>query len=1096
MINDPLYIASSHPGMVLTNTPFNGTNFHGWNRNVRMALGAKLKLGFIDGSCLKPGVEDADLQRWIRCDYMVTCWILNSMVTELSDAFLYAQSACELWKEIAERYEQSNGPLIYQFERELSKITQGKKAKKQGRIATNVSSRFDDHFSADTPFDMGYENEIGTTSGGGVDQRLVAAVCQEMMKMFKGKGGDNGISRYHASTLHAGILSCCTASFALFCHPRMNIKENWIKDTGALDHMTPNFDLFISITHLKNPIIVYLPDGNSKIVIIVAKVQLTPSLILTNVFYVPEKGSKCLYICKPTLDPVAFAASISEFQASHLNCIPSVSFHKESFSNIVSKTVLDVNTFHVRLGHTSVSKLSHIPLYKSMDFSNFTCECCMLSKHHRLPFHKSDNISPTPFHLIHVDLWGPYKQAALKGEHYFFTIVDDNTRATWTYLVHTKEQIPQLLVSFFAFVKTHFQRQPKVVRLDNGTEVVNNTCASFFQAHGVLNQRSITHTPQQNGRAERKHRHLLDTTRALRIHGKLPLKFWGECILTAAYLINKMLVKVLDWQSPFEKLYGKPPTYDHLRVIGCLCYAADIRPHKDKFANRGIKSVLIGYPVNQKGYKLYNWTKEVFLSRDVVFEETIFPFKEVEVLTNPQSTPTYPTFETHDGEITEFVNPNTPLSAEPNISDATTDNIPSSNHVLVNPIPFVPLRKSSRNSTRTTLLQDFVTPKAPSSNTSTPHYPLFVSSEFTNIPHSHIAFLANVFANSKPTSYTQAEKDVEWVRAMEAELGALERNHTWNVTFLPKGHKPITLKWVYKIKYKPDGKVDRFKARLVVRGFNQKEATAKQWPLHQLNINNAFLHGYIEEEIYMLPPEGYTKASPGQSKHEYSLFVKVKGEEFTVVLVYVDDMLITGNSTMEIQTLKQSLDQTNVGMHLNQRKYILDLLTNAGLTAVKPFSFPLPTQIKLSLDNGTPLSDAGSYRRLVGRLLYLTMTRLDISYVVQHLSQFVSALKDVHMQAAIHLLKYLKGSISNGLFYPVQPNLKMTGFSDADWASCLITRRSLTGYCIFLGHSLVSWKTKKQATFSRSSTEAEYKSMAATTYELLWLSFLLNDLQI
>ncbi|GJY94277.1 pyridoxal 5'-phosphate synthase-like subunit PDX1.2 [Tanacetum coccineum] len=117
----PLY----HGGMVLTNTPFNGSNFHGWNRNVRMALGAKLKLEFIDGSCPKLGVEDADLQRWIRCNYMVTCWILNSMVTELSDAFLDAQSACELWKEIAERYGQSNGSLIYQLERELSKVSQG-----------------------------------------------------------------------------------------------------------------------------------------------------------------------------------------------------------------------------------------------------------------------------------------------------------------------------------------------------------------------------------------------------------------------------------------------------------------------------------------------------------------------------------------------------------------------------------------------------------------------------------------------------------------------------------------------------------------------------------------------------------------------------------------------------------------------------------------------------------------------------------------------------------------------------------------------------------------------------------------------------------
>ncbi|GKE62247.1 pyridoxal 5'-phosphate synthase-like subunit PDX1.2, partial [Tanacetum coccineum] len=88
-------------------------------------IGAKLKLGFIDGSCVKPSTASNDLQRWIRCDYMVTCWILNSMVTELSDAFLYAQSASELWKEIGERYGQSNGPLVYQLERELSKTTQG-----------------------------------------------------------------------------------------------------------------------------------------------------------------------------------------------------------------------------------------------------------------------------------------------------------------------------------------------------------------------------------------------------------------------------------------------------------------------------------------------------------------------------------------------------------------------------------------------------------------------------------------------------------------------------------------------------------------------------------------------------------------------------------------------------------------------------------------------------------------------------------------------------------------------------------------------------------------------------------------------------------
>ncbi|GJT61759.1 reverse transcriptase domain-containing protein [Tanacetum coccineum] len=182
-----------------------------------------------------------------------------------------------------------------------------------------------------------------------------------------------------------------------------------------------------------------------------------------------------------------------------------------------------------------------------------------------------------------------------------------------------------------------------------------------------------------------------------------------------------MPVKLSDWQSPFEKLYGKSPTYDHLRVIGCLCYATNIRPHKDKFINRRIKSMLVSYPVNQNGYKLYNWeTKEVFLSRDVVFEENIFLFRQIKTPTIPHLTLIYLTFETHDEEMTEPVNPNTPLSAEPNISDATTDNIPLSNYVLVNPTPIVSLRKSSRNTTRPAWLQDFVTPKSLSSTTSIP----------------------------------------------------------------------------------------------------------------------------------------------------------------------------------------------------------------------------------------------------------------------------------------------------------------------------------------------------------------------------------------
>ncbi|GJX94425.1 retrovirus-related pol polyprotein from transposon TNT 1-94 [Tanacetum coccineum] len=712
-INDPLHLASSdHPGMVLTNTPFNRGNFLGWSRNVKMALGAKLKLGFIDGSCLKPSITDDNVQRWVRCDYM------------LSEAFLYAQSAYELWKEIAERYGQSNGPLIYQLKRELSKITQGnlsiaaffnklkrcwdelqnlnglpvsncgkmqectcaiydkflerdshlnfgirigypdwykgKKAKKNARIVAHVNSGFEEMISGDTPFDLSFENDIGMGQNGSVDQRLVAVVCSEMMKMFKGKrivDDNNGAIRNYASTsTHA----------------------------GASDHMTPHFSLFITTRYLSDPIMVHLPYGRSLKVTIVGEDLTTEEIVAVG------KGSRCLYICKPMLDPTSFAASIEEF-------------HK--------------------LGHTSVSKLVHIPDCKQFDVSNFHYESCMISKHHRLPFPISNSIQNVSFALLHMDLWGPYKQSALNGAHYFFTIVDDKTRATWTYLVHSKDQIPVLLTTFLAYVENHFAAKPRFIRTDNGIEVLNKTCVALFNSKGIVHQKLMVYTPQQNGVVERKHRHLLETARSLRVHANLPMKFWGECILAATYLINKMPMKKLQWKSPFEVLFGKQPEYSHLRTIGCLCYAAVVKLHKDKFENRGIKYVLIGYPSHQKGYQLYNLeTKEVFSSRDVVFQEDVFPFKESTETVPNLSMCQFPIFcdpEPSEQPMNSFtqptqLNPNTPFVSSDDQSNSPigSANVQQTTHPIVPPIPPITSRKSTRNSAKPAWLKDFVTPKS------------------------------------------------------------------------------------------------------------------------------------------------------------------------------------------------------------------------------------------------------------------------------------------------------------------------------------------------------------------------------------------------
>ncbi|XP_031096867.1 uncharacterized protein LOC116001110 [Ipomoea triloba] len=253
-----------------------------------------------------------------------------------------------------------------------------------------------------------------------------------------------------------------------------------------------------------------------------------------------------------------------------------------------------------------------------------------------------------------------------------------------------------------------------------------------------------------------------------------------------------------------------------------------------------------------------------------------------------------------------------------------------------------------------------------------------------------------------------------------------------------------------------------------------------------------------------------------QSKADPSLFTKGYGSEFLALLIYVDDILVASPNLSLIQELKTHLDNAfkikdlgtlgfflgieahldSSGLNLCQRKYTLDILSDSGFLDCKPVSTPMVPGHHLDKDNGTPLSDAGSYKRLVGRLLYLTATRPEITYVVQQLSQFVDAPTNEHFTAAHRILRYINKAPGQGIFYPKGDHLQLKVFSDSDWATCSTTRKSITGFCVFLGSALISWRSKKQATVSRSSSEAEYRALAATVCEVQWLTYLLKDLQV
>ena len=253
-----------------------------------------------------------------------------------------------------------------------------------------------------------------------------------------------------------------------------------------------------------------------------------------------------------------------------------------------------------------------------------------------------------------------------------------------------------------------------------------------------------------------------------------------------------------------------------------------------------------------------------------------------------------------------------------------------------------------------------------------------------------------------------------------------------------------------------------------------------------------------------------------QSKADYTLFTRSSEGCFIALLVYVDDVLVASDSSTAISRFIQLLNdkfklkdlgqlkyflgleiaRSEHGISVCQRKYALEVLEDSGLLASKPVTFPMEPNVKFSKDQGAPLADPTVYRRLIGRLLYLTITRPDISFAVQVLSQFMADPRIPHFDAATRVLRYIKSSPAQGLYFPVTSSLQLKAFCDSDWASCVDSRRSVTGFCIFLDNSLISWKSKKQTTVSRSSAESEYRAMASTCCEIVWLRVLLQDLQV
>lgn len=809
--------------------------------------------------------------------------------------------------------------------------------------------------------------------------------------------------------------------------------------------------------------------------------------------------------------------------------------------------------WHLRYGHisyTALKDLSDKQIVNGLhgNFKNVDkidkCEICILSKQCNFPYNKQiSDRSSRPLQLVHTDLIC-VNQKGLNGEMYIFTAIDDYSSFKVAYPICRKSDTINVFKEFVNYVQAISNYKINMIRCDNGKEYCNVNFKNYCRDNGIFISFVDPYSPQLNSCAERNNRTIVEKARAMLLQSKLKVEFWPYAVETASYILNRSMARH-GFRSPVEILKGKKPDVVKLRVFGSIAYNHIPKQFRKKFNEKGEKCIFIGY--SNTGYRLWSpITRKIKCARNVVFQEgqNISDWK---FLNANEVNESEIFFEDAVEDAIEDVVERRDVGESVNVEERNESSLlpgPSvsrevnrENSTSLRPKREVKIPKKFEDYEITALFShaDARVPETYEQAIESPESSKWqeaMENEMKAMKENEVWSLID-----SENVESDLEVDCRWVYSVKVK----HNRKVYRARLVARG---FLLKDNEREVYSPVAKHATLRTLIcVANGFDMKVAN--------FDINTAFLYGRIEDgrDVYMKMPRGFEiqgrtcklrKSIYGlrdssrqwnkcindyllsnkfvRSKNDLCLYTRRIGNDVTYLLLYVDDIFVVCSNECELNRLKLELskrfkvsdltgDNRFLGVEilwnretcevtLSQAKYIETVLKKFRMFDCNPVKTPMENNLKIVQDENDVITNK-PVRQLIGCLSYIAnMTRPDICYAVNRLSQYQERATDQIYEYLKRILRYLKGTINYGLRYRKGKNFDMTGYADADFGSDSLDRKSKTGFVFYLGSNVIAWKSIKQKTVALSTTEAEYVALSTAVAEGIWLKQLLKDLNL